>query len=384
VSTTEQAQMDLKETANPLAHTSLRIAFSSNATRRHVTDDYLYDAFAPYSPIHFDVDLFKPNVSLLKLLESAKSYSEPPDVFIHLNDAPAIPRDIQISPIPTACMDIDSFWWTESRIRWSLLFDYAFVWHKSFVPRYQAAGHPKVFAMPHAVDAQVYKDCAPESDRPLEVGWVGQFGYGQHARRRRIVVGLNSRFKMNGLARQYTKQETVDIYRQSKIVVNVARDEFPQEANMRCYEAMAAGALLITEMPSELAEWGFREGEHFIGWRSESEIPGLVDSYIHDENQRARIARAGRELTMSGFTFQHCRDRMLAVLQEHPNQFFAPARNWPPERVSLTYLEYYYRYQCLSAAFEEFAALRKADRKSYWKGMPMMLKMLRHSLRALR
>jgi hypothetical protein len=152
---------------------------------------------------------------------------------------------------------------------------------------------------------------------------------------------------------------------------------------MRCYEAMGAGALLITQIPTELTEWGFREGEHFIGWRSESEIPSLVDKYLRDENERVTIANAGRELTMSAFTFQHCRDRMLAVLQEYPGQFFAPARNWPPEKVSLAYLEYYYRYQCFDAAFGEFAALRKANRKSYWKGVPMMLRMLRHSLRRL-
>jgi hypothetical protein len=383
VRTTEQARMDMEDTSKPLAQTPLKVVFNSNATRPHVTVQYLYDAFAPYSPIYFDLDLLRPNVSLFRLLELAKGYSAPPDVFIHLNDAPGIPRNIPGSPIPTACMDIDSFWWTESRIRWSLLFDHAFVWHKSYVPRYQAAGHPSVHAMPHAVDALVYKDCSPQSDRRLDVGWVGQLGQGQHVRRRRIIGGLASRFRMNELAKEYSKQETADVYRQSKIVVNVSRDEFPPEANMRCYEAMGAGALLITEMPSELTEWGFREGEHFIGWRSESEIPGLVDRYIHNENQRVKIARAGRDLTMSGFTFQHCRDRMISVLQEHPNQFFAPARNWPAEKVSLTYLEYYYRYHCLDAAFEEFAVLRKADRKSYWKGLPMMLKMLRHTLRAL-
>jgi hypothetical protein len=384
VSTTEQARMNLEETTKSFGQTSIRIAFSSNSHRRHVTDQYLYDAFEPYKPIHFDSSLLKPNVSLLQLLELSRNSSNPPNVFLHLIDVPAIPRDIQSSPILTACMDIDSFWWTESRIRWSLLFDHAFVWHKTLVPRYQAAGHPSVHAVPHAVDAPTYADCFPESDRPLEIGWVGHLGYGQHARRDRIIGALVSRFKMNELRKRYTKQETADVYRQSKIVVNVARDEFPPEANMRCYEAMAAGALLITQIPSELTDWSFREGEHFIGWRKEAEIPGLVNTYLHNENERTKIARAGREMTMGGFTFQHCRDRMLAVLQEHPNQFFAPARNWPPEKVSLTYLEYYYRYQCVSAALEEFAFLRKANRKSSWKGVPMMLKMLRHSLRALR
>ncbi len=376
--------MDFEETANPLAPTSFRVAFSSNFSYRHVTERYLSDAFAPGSVSLLDLDPYRSNVSVLRLLDELKYRAEAPDVFAHLVHTPALPADLQCCPILTASVDIDSFWWLDSRIRWSMLFDYVFVWHKSFVQRYQGAGHPKVYPMPHAVDAQVYKGCDPESDRALELGWVGHLGHGQHVRRDRIIGALASRFKMNGLGQEYTKRETADIYGQAKIVVNVARDEFPPEANMRCYEAMAAGALLITETPSELTEWGFREGEHFIGWRSESQVPALVNHYISNEGERVKIARAGRELTLSGFTFQHCRDRMLAVLQEHPNQFFAPARNWPAERVSLTYLEYYYRYNCLSAAFEEFASLRKADRKSYWKSIPMMLKMLRHSFRAVR
>ncbi|HUK30100.1 MAG TPA: glycosyltransferase [Candidatus Acidoferrum sp.] len=381
---TEQSQLDLEKKVNPLGRKHLRIAFSSNFSRRHVTETYLSDTFPPGSAAIFDLDPYRANIGVLRLLEELRNRGEAPDIFAHLVHTPALPVNIHRCPIPTVSLDIDSFWWTESRIRWSLLFDYVFVWHKSFVPRYQAAGHPKVFAMPHAVDADAYQNCIPESERSLDVGWVGAFGYGHYARRRRIIGGLAARLMMNDPDKKYSKQETADIYSKSKIVVNVSRDEFPQEANMRCYEAMAAGALLITQMPSELTEWGFREGEHFIGWRSESEIPALVDKYIQDETQRLKITRGARELTMSAFTFQHCRDRMLAVLEEHPNQFFAPARNWPAEKVSLTYLEYYYRYLCYSEAFEEFAALRKADRKSYWKGLPMMLKTLRHFLAEFR
>jgi hypothetical protein len=383
VSATEQVRAKHQDTAASVSAASPRIAFSSNFSRRHVTERYLSDTIAPGGAFILDLDPYKPNVSVLRLLEDMNSRGESPDIFAHLVHTPALPAELHHCPIPTVSLDIDSFWWLESRIRWSLLFDYVFVWHKSFIPRYQAAGHPQVHVMPHAVDALVYKDCSPQSDRPLDIGWVGQLGLSHYSRRKRIIGGLGSRLKMNDVGKKYSKQGTADVYSQSKTVVNVSRDEFPPEANMRCYEAMGAGALLITQMPTELTEWGFREGEHFIGWRSESEISGLVDKYLREESERVKIAAAGRELTMSAFTFQHCRDRMFAVFQEHPGKFFAPARNWPPEKVSLTYLEYYYRYQCFDAAFEEFAAFRKADPKSYWKGLPMMLRMLRHSLRRL-
>jgi hypothetical protein len=367
------------ETATGTVRTS--VGFSYVGAHRHVTEKYLSDAFDPEHSTHFDLQMLKQNVSVLRLLDAARTRGDAPSVYAHLVDTPALPHDLQICPIQTAALDIDSFWWTSSRIRWSLLFDYVFVWHKSLVPLYAAAGHPNVIALPHAVDADAFKAAQNNQDRIFDVGWVGGFGYAQHARRRRIINALAVRFKLNDFQKQYSKEQTAEIYCQSKIVVNVSRDECPSEANMRCYEAMAGGALLITQVPTELTEWGFREAEHFIGWRNEAEIADLVDRYLHREKERQEIARAGQELTFQDFTFQRCRDKMLAAFQEHPNQFFAPARNWPVEDVSLAYLEYYYRFHAVSAALEEFSILKKASRKGYWKGLPMILKMFRQSLK---
>lgn len=364
----------------PKDETTVRVAFSYNAARRHITERYLSDAFGLGCAIHLDLDDFRPNISVCRLLEIAASRGEAPEIFAHVADMPALPRDLHLALVPTASLDIDSFGWTTSRVRWSMLFDYVFVWHPSLVSLYQAAGHPKVFALPHAVDARLFILDGVQEDRPLDLGWVGGFGYAQHARRKRIVDTLAARFIMNAPQKRYSKEQTAEIYRHCKIVVNVSRDDFPVEANMRCYEGMAGGALLITGIPTELTEWGFREGDHFVGWRNEGEIPNLVDYYLRHEKERAEIARSGQELTLSEFTFQSCRDKMTAVFQEHPNQFFAPARNWSAEEICLIYLEHYYRHQLFDATLKEFATLRSANPRAYWKGLPMVLKTLRHAI----
>jgi len=361
--------------------TEVHVGFSYNRSHRHVTEQYLSDTFGSGCATHFDLDAFGPNAGIFGLLESARSRNGVPEVFAHLVDAPGLPRDVQLSPVPTASLDIDSFAWTLSRIRWSMLFDYVFVWHPSLAPLYEAAGHPKVFVLPHAVDADLFPASSDRESRPLDLGWVGGLGYAQYDQRRRVIHALACRFKMNDFARRYSKEETAEVYRQSKIVVNVSRGDFPQEANMRCYEAMAGGALLITGMPTELTEWGFREEEHFIGWRTEAEIPELVSHYLQDEHKRAVIVRAGQELTLGDFTFQKCRDKMAGVFREHPKEFFAPARNWPDADVRLLYLEYYYRYQLLAAALEEFRALGQLG--AYWKGFPMIFKTMRHRVKAM-
>jgi len=381
---TSRAQTPVKETAYGSGSTTqqnsahLRIAFAYNKSRRHVTEKYLSDTFAPGSATHFDLDAFEPNVSVLTLLDSARIRGEVPDVFAHLVHAPSLPRDLHLSPVRTASLDIDSFAWTASRIRWSMLFDYVFLWHPSLASMYRAAGHPNVIVLPHAVDGDLFRASPKGESRPLDVGWVGAFNYAHYDRRRRIIRSLASQFKMNDIAKRYGKTETAEIYKQSKIVVNVSREDFPPEANMRCYEAMAGGALLITGMPTELTEWGFREGEHFVGWRDESEIPDLVDQYLRQERKREQIACAGRELTLRDFTFQKCRDKMTSALGDQRSAFFAPARNWSAEDISLTYLEYYYRYQLHGAAYQEFRSLRSFA--GYRRGLPMMLRSARHAL----
>ncbi|MEM4218097.1 MAG: glycosyltransferase [Candidatus Methanomethylicaceae archaeon] len=55
-------------------------------------------------------------------------------------------------------------------------------------------------------------------------------------------------------------------------MVNISRDDFPHDANMRCFEVMAAGALLVTSLPTELADLGFEEGRHFVGFEHEQDL----------------------------------------------------------------------------------------------------------------
>jgi hypothetical protein len=381
MATAKNPQIAPTQSATLAQSAPVKIAFSYNDSWRHVTERYLADTLAPGSATHFDLDLYRPNVSILRLLEIARIRGESPGVVAHLVNSPGLPRDLQIAPVRTVSLDIDSFWWTESRIRWSMLFDYVFVWHLPLVPRYQAAGHPKVFALPHAVDADLCVGARPEDDRAFDIGWIGAFHYGHYVRRNRIIGSLSSLFKMNDFKKQHSKQQTADVYRQSRIVVNVSRDDFPPEANMRCYEAMGAGALLITQIPTELTDWGFREGEHFVGWREEKEIPELVQQYLDNPAKRNQIARAGQDLTLRDFTFQRCRDKMEAVLRENPGEFFAPARKWSAEQVSMIYLDYYYRCNVLDAELTEFLSMRKANPKVYWNGIGMVLKTLRHSLK---
>ena len=371
----------LGKSDTPPGSTRIGVIYGSN--ERHVSERYLVEAFEPDEIAQFDLNLFRPDVSVDDLLRFATNHGETILYLVQYIGAPGLPRDLHHSSVPTVCLNIDNFSWMTSRLRWAMLFDHVFVWQPRFVSTFQKAGHPSVFLLPHAVEGRLF--IGMETDRCFDLGWVGHIGSAWYARRNRIIPNLAARFRMNDFRRRYSKEETAKVYQQSKIVVNVTRDEFPPEANMRCYEAMAGGALLLTPMPTELTELGFREGEHFIGWRDETEIGDLVQGYLSDETKRREIARAGQDLVLREHTFECRKEMLLSNLLKHRDQFFAPARRWPLERVQLTYLEYYYRHQIFSALFQEFSRLRKTSRGAALRGTPMVLKAIRHGiLRRLR
>src|SRR6266851_3617913 len=77
---------------------------------------------------------------------------------------------------------------------------------------------------------------------------------------------LAQEFHTNDWSRWYSVAEVANVYRRSQIVVNIGRDDFPQDANLRVFEVLASGTLLLTSMPTELAQLGFQQGAHFVGY----------------------------------------------------------------------------------------------------------------------
>jgi hypothetical protein len=107
----------------------------------------------------------------------------------------------------------------------------------------------------------------------------------------------------------------------------------------------------------------------------------LVGQLLSDSARCAAIAHSGQKRTLADFTYERSIGRISEFINRDEGRLFAPARKWPPEAVHLLYLSYYYRFQMLSEVLEEFSLLRRTNQKAFWKGLPMMLKTLRHALK---
>ena len=247
------------------------------------------------------------------------------------------PTGIERSSIPTICFHADTYAYTKSRIRWSAVFDQAAVFHPGYVQRFNEGGHGGAFLLPHAARLEF---CAgPELDRQFEIGWVGQTSGAFYNAREKWLPELRKKFQTNEWSRRYTIEETADVYRRSRVVVNIGRDDFPQDANLRVFEAMACGALLITQIPTELTDFGFQEGIHFVGYQKPSQIKALVRKYLDDETAAKSIAAAGRVRTLSEHTYDQRVELLLARIGQISGQ--APARSWPEWKAGLIPLDFY-------------------------------------------
>src|SRR5580704_16921116 len=248
-----------------------------------------------------------------------------------------MPTNLTEVDVPTVCFHFDTYQATARRIRWSMIYDIPVVFHPHFADEYRRAGHPNPLTLAHAAPIDLYGTRnLEEHERNFEVGWVGRLIGAPYHARRRILPQLASQFAMNDWEHTYTMEETAEIYRHSKIIVNISRDDYPQDANMRVYETMAAGALLMTQTPTDLSALGFVEGKHFVGYCDEAEIIPTARKWLADEVGRACITSAARELVLAGHTYDARVKSLLEFVAARGPKLNAPARRWPESKIRLT------------------------------------------------
>jgi hypothetical protein len=305
-----------------------------------------------------------PDVEISDLLSAC---SARPDFILYPDtDFSCMPQGLIEVDIPTVCFQLDTYNNTSRRIRWSTLFDIPVLFHPGFEQMYRDAGHKHPLTLAHAAQRDFYD--IEIIDKTIDLGWVGRTHGAPYAARKRVLPRLAREFRMNDWAAHYTLEQTADIYRQSKIVLNVSRDDYPQDANMRVFEAMAAGALLITSLPSNLTALGFTEGEQFVGYEREEDVAKRIQHFLNDEESRLRIARAGRQLVLDRHTYDTRVESLVGFISMYGNTFSAPARRKRLEEVRLMHLDYYTSMFNMRSAFRELGWLASHDVRCAAKG----------------
>ncbi|MCX5715744.1 MAG: glycosyltransferase [Candidatus Omnitrophica bacterium] len=165
----------------------------------------------------------------------------------------------------------------------------------------------KVAWLPHAADLEFHKDLGIARD--LDIGFVGNDG---SVPRKFFLQELRERYP-NSFIGNAPSSKINEIYSRSKIVFNYS---IKNDINMRMFEALMSGAMLLTNF---LEDKGFaqlfEDRKNLVLYKNPKELFELLEYYLGHEGERRAIARAGWELAKERFTYDKRVEEILAYIK---------------------------------------------------------------------
>lgn len=236
------------------------------------------------------------------------------DIFLFIDPTEDWPLGVEAWPCLKAAYLIDVHMNFESRNLFATWFDVIFVAQKDYVERLKNRGHRNVHWLPLAGDPAVHH--VPGLTRDLEVGFVGKL-WRRDSRRHRLLTEVLPRFRTNDYLERSSPEEMGRIYSRSRIVLNAS---VKGDLNMRVFEALMAGALLVTDrIGNGLADL-FVEGTHYVGYDSPDEAVEKILYYLSHDEERQAIADQGHRLAMAKHSYDNRWAEIMSVLSGSHDQ----------------------------------------------------------------
>lgn len=151
--------------------------------------------------------------------------------------------------------------------------------------------------LPLAADLRMH--CGPAQRRDLDVAFIGTDG---GTPRKFYLQALRERYPNSRIGTAEHAQLGA-IYGRAKIGFNYA---IADDVNMRVFEVLAAGALLLTNAlgHQDLDRLGLEDRRQLVLFRRPEELFPLMDHYLREAPEREAIARAGTEVVRSRHTYE--------------------------------------------------------------------------------
>lgn len=189
--------------------------------------------------------------------------------------------------------------------------DYIFCCQKEGAKQLATSTSKKTFWIPPAADelsdAQIFKE---DEKRKWDVCFIGTKG--KYSLRKVILEKIKINYPNSFIGRvDYSK--IYDYYSRSKIVVNYPINN---DINMRTFEAMGAGALvLMFRIKDNGFNSIFTENKNLVVF--DDIVGGLktkIDYYLKNTEERMRIAKEGFNLIRNNHTYRHRLLEMFKIM----------------------------------------------------------------------
>ncbi len=230
-----------------------------------------------------------------------------PDFFLWVEsglDGP--PTGLEMLAIPKVAYFIDTHLHLESHINVASQFDIVFLAQREYIPAFKERGIASVYWLPLGCDPEIHGK--RETAKLYDIGFAGSITQ-NHQRRAALLEKLQRRFNVK-IERVFL-EEMAQLYSASKIVFNNA---IRNDLNMRVFEALCAGSLLLTDDAEGLTDF-FEDRRHLVVYK-DANIEELAAYYLSHDDEREAVAKAGRDAVLESHTYAHRSEQIIAAVRE--------------------------------------------------------------------
>lgn len=104
--------------------------------------------------------------------------------------------------------------------------------------------------------------------------------------------------------RELTGPHLNEVINRSRIVLGVQRlKQSTTGLDTRAFDALASGAVLLTDAPKDLFRH-FKDHEDLFIYEGSDEVPGLIKTLLTGQVDVVKVSRSGREKVMQSFTYK--------------------------------------------------------------------------------
>jgi spore maturation protein CgeB len=135
--------------------------------------------------------------------------------------------------------------------------------------------------------------------------------------RAKLLEKLSEKYKVNVMTSVFG-EDMIKTYAQSKIVFNKS---CAGEINMRVFETMSSGAMLMTDKLSPETGFDelFQDGKHMVCYRDEKELVNKTGYYLAHDTEREQITMAGYNEVVSKHTYNHRAGQLINTVKKELN-----------------------------------------------------------------
>jgi hypothetical protein len=121
--------------------------------------------------------------------------------------------------------------------------------------------------------------------------------------------------RINGTKDAFPLEMYISSLQKSKISLHSC-DKYRSTA-MRCFEILACGAVLLTDIPSDFNFLGFEDRNHYISYDVDriKKLPNKIDRLLKDYGELSRISKSGTDFINKYHTNKHRADKLWSFVK---------------------------------------------------------------------